>query len=114
MPSAKTREMFARYSNEVQLESPPYGQGSHMPRTAAVLILEDDAGTRHLLEALVRRNQCRAVLTGDGEAALQSLQETDFDVILLDLLLPKLDGRDLLRHLALAMPQVLRRIIVIT
>jgi CheY-like chemotaxis protein len=65
-----------------------------MPNLSAVLIVENDDATRHLLEALVRRNHFQPTLSGDGKTALQSLESNDFDVILLDLLLPELDGRD--------------------
>ena len=80
----------------------------------AALIVEDDAHTRHLLEALVRRNHCQAVLAADGAAALESLAAADFDVILLDLLLPKIDGWEILRRVELATPHLLRRIVIVT
>lgn len=85
-----------------------------MPRIPAVLIVEDDAGTRLLLQALVRRNDYRTVLAIDGEAAEEALRAGDYDAILLDLVLPKLDGRDLLQRIAATTPHLLRRIIVVT
>lgn len=85
-----------------------------MSSSPAVLIVEDDTPTRHLLEALVRRNHYEPVLASDGKAALQSLEAVDFDVILLDLLLPEVDGREILRRVELTTPHLLHRIIVVT
>jgi CheY-like chemotaxis protein len=85
-----------------------------MPTIPAVLIVEDDAPTRHLLEALVHRNHYEAVLAGDGAEALDLLAASEFEVILLDLLLPKVDGREILRRVELATPYLLHRIIIVT
>jgi CheY-like chemotaxis protein len=85
-----------------------------MSSLPTILIVEDDAGTRHLLEVIVRRNDCHPVAVVDGKAALQALESVDFDLVLLDLLLPKLDGREILRRISLATPHLLRRIIVVT
>jgi DNA-binding response OmpR family regulator len=85
-----------------------------MSKPMAVLIVEADLPTRHLLEAVVRRNQFTASASGDGEAALHELEATDFDVILLDLFLPRIDGWEILRRLDLATPHLLHRIIVVT
>ena len=81
---------------------------------SAVLIVEDDSATRHLLEVLVRRNDCDAVRAADGETALEHLETSDFDVILLDLFLPGIDGWEVLRRISLATPHLLQRIIVVT
>ncbi len=85
-----------------------------MAKVPVVLIIEDDAATRHLLEALVRRNHFRPVVAGDGKDGLGQLETTDFDVILLDLILPEIDGWEVLRRLDLATPHLLRRIVVVT
>lgn len=79
-----------------------------------ILVVEDDVPTCHLLEALVRRNHYEPVLAGDGRQALQALEATDFDVILLDLFLPRIDGREILRRVELATPHLLHRTIVVT
>jgi DNA-binding response OmpR family regulator len=85
-----------------------------MSNIPVVLIVEDDAATGHLLEALVRRNHFRPMLAGDGKAAVGHLESTDFDVILLDLILPGIDGWEILRRLSLATPHLLQRIILVT
>lgn len=81
---------------------------------SAVLIVEDDAATRHLLEAVVLRHRLSAALAADGRSALQQLATAEFDLILLDLFLPDLDGRDILAWLASTRPHLLRRVVVVT
>ena len=49
-----------------------------------------------LLEAVARRNHFRTVVCGDGHTALKCVDSDDFDVILLDILLPALDGFEVL------------------
>ena len=85
-----------------------------MSSVPAVLIVEDDAATQQLLEAVVRRNHFRCEIAGDGDAALRQIAATDFDLILIDLVLPRVDGFEVLRQVADTMPHLLRRTIVIT
>ena len=85
-----------------------------MPTAPAVLIVEDDLATQQLLGAVVRRNHFRGEVAGDGDAALRHLAATDFDLILIDLLLPRVDGFEVLRQVAETKPHLLRRTIVIT
>ena len=85
-----------------------------MSTAPAVLIVEDDLATQQLLEAVVRRNHFRAEVADDGGTALRQIAATDFDLILIDLILPRVDGFEVLRQVADTMPHLLRRIIVIT
>lgn len=85
-----------------------------MTNLSTVLIVEDDSATRHLLEVLVRRNHFEAALAVDGRSALQQLETTDFDVILLDLFLPGVNGWEILSRVSLATPHLLGRIVVVT
>lgn len=85
-----------------------------MSNVPAVLIVEDDLATQQLLGAVVRRNHFRGEVAGDGRAALQQIAATDFAVILIDLILPIVDGFEVLRQVSDTTPHLLRRIIVIT
>jgi DNA-binding response OmpR family regulator len=67
-----------------------------------------------LLEAVARRNHFRPVVCGDGNAALQCVDSDDFDVILLDIRLPAVDGFEVLQRLDVRAPHLLERIIVVT
>ncbi|MDE2150617.1 MAG: response regulator, partial [Gammaproteobacteria bacterium] len=64
-----------------------------------VLIAEDEAKTvRYLVQGL-RENGCGVEAVGDGPSALALAREHSFDVIVLDVMLPGLDGWAVLRAL---------------
>jgi two-component system phosphate regulon response regulator PhoB len=61
-----------------------------MPRR--VLVVDDDAGMRRLLQVTLQQIQCTAILAEDGETALSLVHEQQPDAVLLDVNLPGLDG----------------------
>lgn len=67
-----------------------------MPR---VLIAEDDDLVRNLLRAIAERNGCEAATAADGAEALDLLQRSEFELILLDLMMPVMSGYELITHL---------------
>jgi CheY-like chemotaxis protein len=65
-----------------------------------VLIVEDDAATRRLLvEAVAREGGYAVVVARDGAEALRQAQAVRPAVVLLDILLPRLDGWEVARRL---------------
>jgi DNA-binding response OmpR family regulator len=65
----------------------------------SVLVVEDEPGLRRALVDLLERAGHRVVAVGDGAAGLESGLRDAFDIVLLDLMLPKLDGIDVCRGL---------------
>ena len=59
---------------------------------ATVLVVEDHADTREVLARLLRGDGYTVVTAGNGSEALTALDETTVDVILLDLMMPGMDG----------------------
>jgi len=66
---------------------------------ARILIAEDDEMVRRLLRLVVERCGCQAEIAGDGAEALRLLNEKQFDVVLLDLMMPVMNGYELIPHL---------------
>ena len=66
-----------------------------------VLVVEDDPETRMLTEALLsgRKGVCLCALAKDGLEGLELVEQTRPDIVLLDLILPGMDGLDFLRTL---------------
>jgi two-component system response regulator VicR len=64
-----------------------------------VLIVDDERGIRELLEIVMQKEGFRVALAEDGEEALQKVRELTPDLILLDLMLPKYGGFEILREL---------------
>ncbi|WIM10225.1 response regulator [Enhydrobacter sp.] len=57
-----------------------------------VLIVEDDAPTRELMRSILEKNCCTVVEAEHGLAGLERLAEARPDVILLDIMMPEMDG----------------------
>jgi DNA-binding response OmpR family regulator len=64
-----------------------------------ILIVEDDPAIGVALEDDLRLEGYSVELVKDGEAALARAREADFDLVLLDVMLPKKDGFDVCRGL---------------
>src|SRR2546426_1702908 len=66
---------------------------------ARVLVVDDDASTREVFAELLQRWGYDVEQTGDGHDALKITAERHPDVIISDLVMPKLDGLALTRAL---------------
>lgn len=81
---------------------------------AKVLIVEDDVQIQKLLSAILSHDGVSSKVASDGKAACDLLDSTKFDAIVLDLMLPRMNGFDVLRHLSIANPAMLERTIIVT
>ena len=66
---------------------------------ARILLVEDDRFLRRAAEAALRQRGATVTTATDGEEALRLAQEQLPDLILLDLIMPKLQGFEMLRQL---------------
>jgi CheY-like chemotaxis protein len=66
---------------------------------STILLAEDDPIMRRACEVVLRRRGFTVHLAADGEQALQSARTHRPDLILLDLLMPRLTGAEVLRAL---------------
>ena len=82
-----------------------------MNAAAAVLVADDDAMNRLLLRRLLERDGHAVTTASDGAEALELLASHAFDVVLLDILMPHMDGVAVLEHLKA--DQALRHVPVI-
>jgi len=57
-----------------------------------ILIVDDEAGIVNIVKARLEANNYRVVTAYDGEEALEKTSQETPDLILLDLMLPKIDG----------------------
>ena len=64
-----------------------------------VLVVDDEEGARRALVRLLSKEGYDTLAAGDGREALQTLETTRPDVILLDIAMPVMDGLELLEHL---------------
>ena len=64
-----------------------------------ILIVEDDAGLAEVLEQTLSKQHYQVEVATDGEAGWQLVELYEYDLVLLDLRLPKLDGISFCRQL---------------
>jgi CheY-like chemotaxis protein len=69
------------------------------PSTKVVMVVEDEAATRSLLTMILESQDYHVVMAGDGQDALDKVREHRPDAILLDLMLPGIDGYEVIRIL---------------
>ena len=70
-----------------------------------ILIVDDDASLRDSLRLVLDAEGYDVDVAGDGEEALESIEESGADVVLCDLRMPGLDGLELLPELAKRAPE---------
>ena len=67
-------------------------------KAARILIAEDEANLRMVLQKELERLGYRVQAAPDGEAALRKLEESNVDVLLCDINMPRIDGMEVLRR----------------
>lgn len=70
-----------------------------------ILIVEDDQFLREFYQELLQAEGYFVDTAQDGEIGLSKLRSNDYDMVLLDLMLPKKDGVGILRDLKAAPPK---------
>jgi DNA-binding NtrC family response regulator len=63
-----------------------------------ILVAEDEANLRLVIQKELQRLGYRVQVASDGEAALRLLEESNVDVLLCDINMPRMDGMELLRR----------------
>lgn len=64
-----------------------------------ILVAEDDASIRALVQLALTKNGYACTTAADGQEAARLIEERRFDLALLDIMLPHIDGYDLLTYL---------------
>lgn len=78
-----------------------------------ILIVEDDQFLREFYQELLQGEGYFVDVAGEGETALSKIRANEYDLILLDIMLPKKDGLQILRDLKIVPAKSFDVIIVI-
>ncbi|MGE5581355.1 MAG: sigma-54-dependent transcriptional regulator [Bacillota bacterium] len=70
-----------------------------MSKRPVILIVDDDEGMRDSLCELLGRDGYHLMTANDGYQALEQIQRTDVDLILLDIMMPGIDGIETLKRI---------------
>jgi DNA-binding response OmpR family regulator len=71
----------------------------HADRVGPVLIVEDDRNTAALIKTYLEKEGFEAIVAYDGEEALNIIKTSNPGFVILDIMLPKMDGWEVCRRL---------------
>jgi ATP-dependent Lon protease len=83
-----------------------------MNRKARLLVVDDEEIARKNLAHVLTKEEYEVVTAADGEAALRELDSSEFDVVLTDLKMGRIDGMELLDRIRIRTPET--RVIMVT
>ena len=108
---AEARERVARSGRRLEVSAAAegrtltleeHGQAAHVgangaaaPRAvgqARILVADDDSSIARILDTVLRQDGCEVTRVDNGAAALRAAREGEFDLILLDVQMPEMDG----------------------
>ena len=83
-----------------------------MSERKRALVVDDDDPIRTMLAKIVERQDLDVVTARDGAEAIDRLEQSDYDIIVLDLMMPKVDGFGVLKYMQEHFPERLRCTII--
>ena len=78
------------------------------------LVVDDDAAIRILVTKILGRHGFAVDAVADGAAAIEQLIQHEYTVIVLDLMMPRIDGFGVIHYIADHTPEMFDRVIVMT
>ncbi|MFL6246095.1 MAG: response regulator [Thermoanaerobaculia bacterium] len=79
-----------------------------------ILVVDDDDAIRNMVERVLRREHFEVESARDGFEAIEKLSRNDYATVLLDLMMPRVDGIGVLRFLETERQAEPPRVIVMT
>jgi len=73
---------------------------------ARILVVEDDLFLRELYTDILSGEGYRVEAAEDGEVALEKMKIGGYDLVLLDIIMPKMDGLNVMRQMQNIKPQM--------
>lgn len=69
------------------------------PASATILLVDDEVAIQRMLEFPLKKDGYNVVVAGDGEEALQKFRAAKFDLVVLDIMMPKIDGLEVCKEI---------------
>jgi CheY-like chemotaxis protein len=71
-----------------------------------VLIIDNDESVRIAIEASLRRQDCVVVLAAGGREGAKAFETSEFDVVMIDIFMPGMDGLQAIKRLREHAPKI--------
>ena len=71
-----------------------------------VLVIDDDKSVCVAIETLLRRQDCVAVVADSGELGAEAFEASNFDVVMVDIFMPGMDGLETIKGFRQRAPTV--------
>jgi serine phosphatase RsbU (regulator of sigma subunit) len=84
-------------NNPDSLEIEKIASNSSNSAASTILVVDDNETNRDLLSRQIKAQGYQAVTAVDGKQAIQMIQTGEYDLILLDIIMPELDGYEVLK-----------------
>lgn len=86
------------YTIDIVENNKKSNQGKEMQPTK-ILVVDDEENIVNIVSAYLKKEEYQVIVAYDGEKALELAREHQPDLIVLDIMLPKMDGLEVLTHL---------------
>jgi len=73
-----------------------------MARSAKILIVDDEKNIRFLLSEILIHEGFDVTEAKDGQESLEKMENTNFDLVITDIHMPRMDGISMLHHMGMA------------
>src|SRR3990167_7067996 len=77
-----------------------------------ILVVEDDLFLRELYTDILRGEGYEVESAADGEQALEKMKVGGYDIVLLDIIMPKMDGLSVMKQMQNLTPQAPNKYII--
>jgi CheY-like chemotaxis protein len=93
---------------------PGAGRGTSLTGAPLALVVDDDLAIRLLVTRILERRGLRVDAACDGVEAVERIASAAYSVIVLDLMMPRLDGTGVMKYLAQYHPAQLELVVVMS
>jgi len=90
---------LGRVQRETSAKLPRQNPPPALPSGLKILVAEDNVVNQRLVKAILEKAGCEVQLAGNGVEALELWRQNNFNLILMDIQMPEMDGTDTTRYI---------------